>query len=82
MSSIMFNASMSVAKAIGSGFNFGLTSKQGEVAVDMRKSVKQAFVDAKPLPWPPTADDVEGYSPEDIIPKESLSFLTDYMWGI
>ncbi|KAH3820997.1 hypothetical protein DPMN_122750 [Dreissena polymorpha] len=81
MNSVMFNASISVAEAIGSGLNFGLTSKQGEVAIDMHKSLKQAFVDAKPLPWPPTADDFEGYSPEDIIPKELLSFLTKLICG-
>ncbi|KAH3890194.1 hypothetical protein DPMN_014266 [Dreissena polymorpha] len=63
---------MTVAEAIGSAFDFELISNQGDFALDIRKSLKQA----KPLPWPPTADDLDAYAPEDIIPRELLSFLT------
>ncbi|XP_052262094.1 uncharacterized protein LOC127865978 [Dreissena polymorpha] len=72
---------MTVAEAIGSAFDFELISNQGDFALDIRKSLKQAFVDAKPLPWPPTADDLDAYAPEDIIPKELLSFLTKLICG-
>ncbi|KAH3825084.1 hypothetical protein DPMN_126956 [Dreissena polymorpha] len=61
---------MTVAEAIGSAFDFELISNQGDFALDIRKSLKQAFVAAKPLPWPPTADDLDAYAP-DVIPYKA-----------
>ncbi|KAH3845325.1 hypothetical protein DPMN_087604, partial [Dreissena polymorpha] len=52
-----------------------------EVATDIRKSMTQVCVDAKPLPWPLTGDDLDAYASEDIILRSFVSFLTNLMCG-
>ena len=81
MHSVVFSADMTVPEAIASGFKLGSSSVKEEVATYLRKSVKQACTVSKPLPWPPTADDLDAFPPEELVPDALQTFLTQLVCG-
>ena len=50
---------MSVAEAVAFAYKLGAKDKYEDVALLLRSSIQQAFKDSEPLPWPPSADDLE-----------------------
>ena len=43
--------------------------------------IQQAFKDSEPLPWPPSADDLEVKSSDERLPSDLLKFLNYVISG-
>ena len=65
---LVYSASISIADAVAHAYKLGSKAKYEDVALLLRSLIQQAFKDSKPLPWPPTADDLEVKSPEELPP--------------
>ena len=66
---------MFVAEALAYAYNLGSKDKYEDVALLLRSSIKQAFKESKPLPWPPSADNLEVKSSEELLPSDLVKFL-------
>lgn len=55
--------------------------KYDDIAKLLRSSIERSFIGSKPLPWPPTASDLDISSAEDILPHDLVKFLTTIIAG-
>ena len=72
---LRYSASMSVADAVTFAYKLGSKDQHEDVAMFLRIIIQQAFKPSKPLPWPPTADDLEVESPDELLPPDFLNFV-------
>ena len=72
---LVYSAAMFVAEALAYAYNLGSKDKYEDVALLLRSSIKQAFKESKPLPWPPSADNLEVKSSEELLPSDLVKFL-------
>ena len=72
---LVYSATMSVAEAVAFAYKLGSKDKCEDVALLLRSSIQQAFKDSEPLPWPPSADDLEVKSSDELLPSDLLKFL-------
>ncbi|XP_032227542.1 uncharacterized protein LOC116611051 [Nematostella vectensis] len=77
---LVYSASISVADAVARAYHLGSIDKHQEVSLILRKSIQRAFKETKPLPWPPTADDLVNQA-DDILPPELETFLNFVITG-
>ena len=72
---LIYSASMSVADAVTFAYKLGCKDQHEDVAMFLRRIIQQVFKTSKPLPWPPTADDLEVESPDELLPPDLVKFL-------
>ena len=78
---LIYSASISVADAVSYAYQLGSKDKYQDVALLFRSSIQQAFKLAKPLPWPPSAEDLEVKSSDEVLPSDALKFLNYVISG-
>ena len=68
-----------VGKAVKQAYLLGKADKTRDVALTLRSDVQKAHMDSEPLPWPPSARDLEN---SDItLPKELGMFFLFLITG-
>ena len=73
---LVFNSMADLGKAVMQAYLLGKTDKTRDVALSLRSDVQKAHRDSVPLPWPPSAWDLENSDitlPEDL--EKFLLFL-------
>ena len=73
---LVFNSMADLGKAVMQAYLLGKADKTRDVALSLRSDVQKAHRDSIPLPWPPSARDVENCDitlPEDL--EKFLLFL-------
>ena len=78
---LVYSATMSVAEAVAFAYKLGSKDKYEDVALLLRSSIQQAFKDSEPLPWPPSADDLEVKSSDELLLSDLLKFLNYVISG-
>lgn len=78
---LVYSASISVADAVTYAYKLGSKDKYEDVALLLRRIIQQAFNESKSLPWPPTADDLEVKSSDELLPPDLLKFLNFVISG-
>ena len=81
VSPITYSASISVADAVAYAYNLGSKDKYEDVALLLRRLIQRAFKESKPVPWPPSADDLEVKSSDELIPSDLVKFLNYVISG-
>ena len=70
-----------MAEAVSFAYQLGSKDKYQDVALLLRSSIQREFKEAKPLPWPPSADDLEVKSSDEVLPSDLLKFLNYVISG-
>ena len=78
---LVYSASISVADAVSYTYQLGSKDKYQHIALLLCSSIQQAFKEAKPLPWPPSAEDLEVKSSDEVLPSDVLKFLNYVISG-
>ena len=78
---LVYSASISVADAVAYAYKLGSRDKYEDVALLLRSSIQRAFKESKPLPWPPSADDLEVNSSDELLPSDLVKFLNYVISG-
>ena len=78
---LVYSASISVAEAVAYAYKSGSMDKIKDVALLLRNLIQQAFKQSKPLSWPPTADDLEVNSADELLPADLVRFLNYIISG-
>lgn len=78
---LVYSANISVADAVAYAYKLGSKDKYEDVALLLRGTIQQVFLESKPLPWPPTADDLEIKSSSELLPPDLLKFLNIVLFG-
>lgn len=73
---LVYNANLSVSEAVACAYKLGSKDKYEDVALLLHDTIKKTFRESKSLPWPPTADDLEVTSLDDLLPSDLMKFLT------
>lgn len=66
---LIYNSRSDVGKAVMEAYLLGKADKTKDVALSLRSDVLKAHKDSEPVPWPPTAHDLESSNftlPEDL----------------
>jgi len=78
---LIYNASTSLGDAVAHAYQLASHDKYDDIAKLLRSSIERSFIGSKPLPWPPTASDLDISSAEDILPHDLVKFLTTIIAG-
>ena len=77
---LVHSASISVADAVTYAYKLGSKDKYEDVALLLHSIIQQAFKESTSLPWPPTADDLEVKSLDEL-PHDLIQFLNFLISG-
>lgn len=77
---LVHSSSITVSNALAQACILGSTDKYADVALLLHHNILRAFSEAKHIPWPFTADDME-LSPEELLPPELIRFLNIVLSG-
>ena len=78
---LVYSASISVADAVSYAYQLGSKDKYEDMALLLRSIIQQEFNEPKLLPWPPTADDLEVKSSDELLPPDLVKFLNFVISG-
>ena len=78
---LVFSKSISWSEAIGHSYVLGANDIYEKVALMLRQIIQKAFKNAVPLPWPPTADDLDCSLTDANLPAELVKFLNYVLSG-
>jgi hypothetical protein len=78
---LVYSASISIADAVTYAYKLGSKDKYGDVALLLHSTIQRAFNESKSLPWPPTADDLEVKSSDELLPPDLMKFLNFVIAG-
>jgi hypothetical protein len=78
---LVYSASISVGNAVAYAYQLGSKDKFEDMALLLRRIIQRAFNESKSLPWPPTADDLEIKSLDELLPPDLIKFLTFVISG-
>ena len=78
---LVYSASISVADAVTYAYKLGTKDKYEDLALLLRGIIKQAFNESKSLPWPPTPEDLEIKSSDELLPSDLVRFLNFLVRG-
>ena len=78
---LVYSTSISVAEAVTYAYGLGSKDKFKDVALYLRSVVHGMFNDSTPLPWPPTADELDARQSEEYLPTDLIKFLKTLILG-
>lgn len=78
---LVYSTSISVADAVAYASKLGSKDKYEDVALLLRSLIQRAFKESEPLPWPPSADDLEVKSSDEPLPSDLVKFLNYVISG-
>ena len=67
--------------AVVYAYKLGSKDKYEDVALLLHSLIQRAFKELKLLPWPPSADDLEVKSSDELIPSDLVKFLNYVISG-
>ena len=77
---LVYSAQMSTENAISHAYQLAYRNTKDEMGQSLRKTVLQSYQNAKEIPWPPTADDLDPMA-SNILPPDIIAFLTVLITG-
>ncbi|KAG1685367.1 hypothetical protein GQR58_009094 [Nymphon striatum] len=78
---LVYSTSISVAEAVTCAYRIGSKDKFEDVALHLRSVVQGMFNESTPLPWPPTADELDARASEEYLPTDLVKFLSTLILG-
>ncbi|KAG1715023.1 ABC transporter C family member 8 [Nymphon striatum] len=78
---LVYSTSISVAEAVTCAYRIGSKDKFEDVALHLRSVVQGMFNESIPLPWPPTADELDARASEEYLPTDLVKFLSTLILG-
>ncbi|KAG1672173.1 hypothetical protein GQR58_016074 [Nymphon striatum] len=78
---LVYSTSISVAEAVTCAYRVGSKDKFEDVAWHLRSVVQGMFNESTPLPWPPTADELDARASEEYLPTDLVKFLSTLILG-
>jgi len=78
---LVYSTSISVAEAVTYAYRLGSKDKFEDVALHLRSVVQGMFNESTPLPWPPTADELDARASEEYLPTDLVKFLSTLILG-
>ena len=76
---LVYSTSITVTDAVALSNKLASMDKTEDVALLLRSLIRRAFNDTKPIPWPPTAEDMNIKSND--LPEELIKFLNVILGG-
>ena len=73
---LVYSTDISVAEAVTYAYRLGSRDKFDDVALYLRSAVQEMFNESAPLPWPPTADELDARATEEYLPSVLVKFLS------
>ena len=67
---LVYSASISVTDAVTYAYKLGTKDKCDDLALLFRAIINRAFKESKSLPWPPTPDDLDLKSSDELLPRD------------
>ena len=81
MLTLVCSASINRADAVAHPYKLGTIDRYQDVALLLRQAIYYAFEESEPLPWPPTAEDLNVNSLDEVLPSELETFLNYVVSG-
>ena len=81
MLTLVYNAGINRADAVAHAYKLGTIDRYQDVALLLRQAIYNAFKESEPLPWPPTAEDLNVNSLDEALPPELKTFLNYVVSG-
>ncbi|KAG1678651.1 hypothetical protein GQR58_013324 [Nymphon striatum] len=78
---LVYSTSISVAEAVTCAYRIGSKDKFEDVALHLSSVVQGMFNESTPLPWPPTADELDARASEEYLPTDLVKFLSTLILG-
>lgn len=78
---LVYSANISVADAVVYAYKLASKDKCEDMALILRCVIQRAFKESKSLPWPPSADDLEVKSSNEVLPPDLFTFLSYVISG-
>ena len=78
---LVYNANVFVGDAVTYAYKLGSKDKYKDVVLLLRGLIQQVFCESRPLPWPPTAEDLEMHSMNDVLPTDLVKYLNAVITG-
>ena len=73
---VLYRTSISVVEAVTHAYRLGSKDKFEDVALHLCSAVQGKFSESTPLPWPPTADELDARASEEYLPTVLVKFLS------
>lgn len=78
---LIYSASIPVSEVVSLAYKLGAKDRIEEVALILRSKIQQVFSNSKPLLWPPTPDDLDYDSSDELLPCDLVKFLNLLLTG-
>ena len=78
---LVYSDSISVTDAVNYAYKLRTKDKCEDLALPFCGIIKRAFKESKSLPWPPTPDDLEIRSSDELLPHDLVKFLNFLICG-
>ena len=83
MLTLVYSAGINRADAVAHAYKLGtiIIDRYQDVALLLHQAIYNAFKESEPLPWPPTAEDLNVNSMDEVLPSELETFLNYVISG-
>ena len=81
MLTLAYSASINRADAVAHAYELGTIDTYQDVALLLRQAIYNAFKESEPLPWPPTAEDLDVNLLNEVLPSDLETFLNYVVSG-
>ena len=81
MLTLVYSADINRADGVAHAYKLGTIDRYQDVALLLRQAIYNAFKESEPLPWPPTAEDLNVNSLDEVLPSELETFLNYVVSG-
>ena len=78
---LVYSAGINRADAVAHAYKLGTIDRYQDVALLLRQAIYNIFKESEPLPWPPTAEDLNVNSLDEVLPSELETFLNYVVSG-
>lgn len=81
MLTLVYSTGINRADAVAHAYKLGTIDRYQDVALLLRQVIYNAFKESEPLPWPPTVEDLNVNSLDEVLPSELETFLNYVVSG-
>ena len=81
MLTLVYSADINRADGVAHAYKLGTIDRYQDVAFILRQAIYNAFKESEPLPWPPTAEDLNVNALDEVLPSELETFLNYVVSG-
>ena len=81
MLTLVYSAGINRADAVAHAYKLGTIDRYQDVALLLHQAIYNSFKESEPLPWPPTVEDLNVNSLDEVLPSELETFLNYVVSG-